>query len=97
MRLMREETDTETMQPVADALLAFAQEVLTHFDQLTQVWRDLPRHWQGHAAQRARVDLRAWLNQVEESSNMGKFMGQHAQQCAELTSKTTPSSDEKKI
>jgi hypothetical protein len=46
----------------------------------------LPDHWQGRAAEQARDDLRRWLNQVEESSNMAKFMSQRllwAKQCFE--------------
>jgi WXG100 family type VII secretion target len=67
--------DTDAMQQVADALHAYAEEMFAHFDQVEQLWRDLPDHWQGNTAEQARADMRGWLNKAEESSNMAKFLG----------------------
>ena len=70
------QVDTEEIEHVAEALRGYAEAVLAHFDQAAEAWRSLPEHWQGRAAEQAQEDLRRWLNQVEESSNMAKFLGQ---------------------
>jgi WXG100 family type VII secretion target len=68
--------DTEEIEDVAQALRGYAEAVLAHFDQVAEAWRSLPEHWQGRAAEQAHEDLRRWLNQVEESSNMARVLGQ---------------------
>jgi uncharacterized protein YukE len=78
--------DTEAIQQLAEAMRTYAGAALCQFDQAAQAWRALPEHWQGRTAEQIYDDLRRWLNQVEESSNMAKFMSQRllwAKQCFE--------------